>query len=106
MNEYLIWQKQEALKRLSTMPWCSRVDRQPQWTVELWTVGRLVGWSLKIYTQYDNDVDLQAEMSEYPHLVEIPPKVIDLSDNMSMMSRSSWLVEQYRGIMEEKADPR
>ena len=45
-------------------------------------------------------------MSEYPHLVEIPPKVIDLSDNMSMMSRSSWLVEQYRGIMEEKADPR
>merc|ERR1712083_1141617 len=26
--------------------------------------------------------------------------------NMSMMGRSSWLVEQYRGIMEEKADPR
>jgi len=45
-------------------------------------------------------------MSEYPHLVEIPPKVIELSDNMSMMGRSSWFVEQYRGIMEEKADPR
>ena len=45
-------------------------------------------------------------MSEYPHMVEIPPKVITLSDNMSIVSRSSWLVEQYRELMEDKADPR
>ena len=39
-------------------------------------------------------------------MVDIPPKVISLSDNMSVLSRSGWLVEQYREIMEEKADPR